>query len=89
MKSILLAAAVLSLSSVALAKEVTSTLKVSGWHCAACSGKTESELRKVSGVKTAKADRKAGSVTVTYDDATATPQALEQAVATAGYSVAK
>ena len=82
------AAAALALSQTAVAKEVTSTLKVSGWHCAACAGKTESSLKKVSGVKSAKADKATSSVTVTFDDATVKPADLEGAVAAAGYKVA-
>jgi Cu+-exporting ATPase len=91
MKSLMgaaLAATVL-FSNVALAKEATSTMKVSGWHCGGCGAKTEAALKKVKGVSAAKADRDASTVTVTYDDAQAKPADLEAAIAALHYKVEK
>jgi copper chaperone CopZ len=82
-------AAVLALSGTAFAKEATTTMKVSGWHCAACSGKTESAVKAVKGVQTAKADKATNTLTVTYDDAATQPAEVEKAVVAAGYKVEK
>lgn len=82
-------AAALALSSTAFAKEATTTLKVSGWHCGGCGAKTEKALTGVKGVTAAKADKASNSVTVTYDDATAKPADLEGAIAAIGYKVEK
>jgi copper chaperone CopZ len=76
-------------SSSAFAKETTTTMKVSGWMCAGCPGKTESALKDVPGVKTVKVDKEKSTATVTYDDAKAKPADLEKAVASAGFSVDK
>lgn len=84
-----LAAAATLLPSLALAKDVTATLNVTGWHCAGCSGKTEAALKGVAGVKSAKADHAKGTATVTYDDAKADLAKLEEAVVTAGFTVKK
>lgn len=83
-----LAAAVL-FSNVAAAKEATTTLKVSGWHCGGCGAKTEAALKKVKGVTVARADRENNTVTVTYDDAQAKPADIESAIAALHYKVEK
>ena len=77
------------LSTAALAAEKTETLKVSGWHCAGCSAKTEAALKDLKGVSTATADKNKQQVTVTYDDAKAKRADLEKAIAEAGFSVEK
>jgi copper chaperone CopZ len=82
-------AAVLALSTTALAKETTESFKASGWHCGGCAGKTEKALKAVKGVTTVKADGTAKTVTVTYDDAVAKSADLEKAVADIGYKIAK
>ena len=91
MKTTILAAfagAVL-LSSAAFAKDASTTMKVGGWHCGGCAGKTETALKGVKGVKDAKADASAKTVTVTYDDAAATPADLEKAIVALNYKVEK
>ncbi|MBI3184445.1 MAG: heavy-metal-associated domain-containing protein [Myxococcales bacterium] len=88
MKKLVIALA-LSLSTAALAKEVTTTLKVEGWHCGGCSDKTEAELKKVTGVKSVKTDLGKGTTEVTYDDAKVKAEQLEKAVATAGFKLKK
>jgi len=77
------------LSTAALAAEKTETLKVSGWHCAGCSAKTESALKDLKGVTTASADKAKKEVTVTYDDSKVKHADLEKAIADAGFSVEK
>jgi len=77
------------LSTAALAAEKTETLKVSGWHCAGCSARTESALKELKGVTTASANKKTNAVTVTYDDSKVKRADLEKAVADSGFEVAK
>ena len=77
------------LSTAAFAAPKTETLKVSGWHCAGCSARTESALKDTKGVTTAAADKQKNQVTVTYDDAKVTHAALEKAVADSGFTVEK
>ena len=72
-----------------MAKDVTTTLQVSGWHCGNCSAATEGALKKVPGVKSARSDLAAGTVEVTYDDAQARLADLEKAVERVGYKVGK
>ena len=77
------------LSTAAVAAQKTETLKVSGWHCAGCSARTESALKDLKGVTTASADKKTNAVTVTYDDSKVKHADLEKAVADSGFEVAK
>lgn len=72
-----------------MAKEVTTTLHVSGWHCGNCSAATEGAIKKVPGVKAARSDLKAGTVAVTYDDEKAKVADLEKAVERVGYKISK
>ena len=88
MKTILFAA-VLGLSSAALAAEKTETIKVSGWKCDKCPGKTEAKVKAVNGVESASADRSKGELLVKYDDSKAKRADLEKAVADSGFSVAR
>ena len=88
MKTILFAA-VLGLSSAALAAEKTETIKVSGWKCEKCPGKTEAKVKAVNGVQSATADRSKGELLVKYDDSKAKRSDLEKAVADSGFSVNK
>lgn len=82
-------AATLFAAAPALAKEATTTLKVSGWHCQSCADKTSHALKGVKGVKEAKATKKSDSVTVTFDDEQTTNGALEEAIAALKYKVVK
>jgi copper chaperone CopZ len=77
------------LSTAAFAAQKTETLKVSGWHCAGCSSKTEAALKDVKGVTTATADKNKKEVTVTYDDAKVKRADLEKAIADSGFDVAQ
>jgi Cu+-exporting ATPase len=73
----------------AFAAEKTETLKVSGWHCGGCAARTEAALKDVKGVTSAKADKNAKAVTVTFDDAKVKTADLEKAITDAGYEVDK
>jgi copper chaperone CopZ len=72
-----------------MAMESTTTLKVSGWHCNGCSGATEASVKKVNGVKSAKATLEKGTLEVTWDEAKASVADLEKAVEKAGYKVSR
>ena len=90
MKTTLFVVAIgLSLSTSALAAAKTETIKVSGWKCEKCPGKTEAKLKAVNGVESAAADREKGQVVVKYDDSKAKHVDLEKAVADSGFTVAK
>ena len=89
MKRIFAFALAAGLSGAAVAAEKTETLKVSGWHCAGCSAKTEAALKDVKGVTSASADKHKNQVTVTYDDAKAKRADLERAIADSGFTVDK
>ena len=77
------------LSTAALAGQKTETLKVSGWHCAGCSAKTETALKGLKGVESATADKASKTVKVTYDDAQVKRQDLEKAIGDSGFTVDK
>ena len=89
LKLIVLALAFGLIPAMAFAKDASTTLKVSGWHCEGCSSHTEGELKKLPGVKTVKTDLKAGTAHITFDDSKVTVAEIEKAIATAGYAVAK
>ncbi len=65
------------------------TLNVKGMHCASCAVAIEDSLKKVEGVSKAAVNFATERAYVEYDPAKAAPQALEQAVENAGYSVIK
>jgi len=77
------------LSTAAFAAQKTETLKVSGWHCAGCSARTESALKDLKGVTTVSANKKTNAVTVTYDDSKVKRADLEKAVADSGFELEK
>ena len=89
MKKILAFVLAAGLSGAALAADKTETLKVSGWHCAGCSAKTEAALKDVKGVTSAAADKNKKQVTVTYDDSKTKRADLEKAIADSGFTVDK
>ena len=82
MKKILIAAALIALPATAFAKDATYSTKYSGWHCAGCAGKVEAAIQKVDGVKTVKVTK--DTITATYDDSKANPDAIKTAIASAG-----
>jgi copper chaperone len=64
------------------------TLRVPGMHCGHCKAAVESELGKISGVESSRADVEKGTVEVSYDEGTVTTGDLEDAIEEAGYTVA-
>jgi copper chaperone CopZ len=89
MKKLFAFALAAGLSGPALAAEKTETLKVSGWHCAGCSAKTEAALKEMKGVTAVAADKSKQQVKVTYDDAKVKHADLEKAIADSGFTVDK
>jgi len=79
----------LALATAAVAAQKTDTIKIDGWHSSGDAYKAEQVVRAVKGVVKAEADKRAGVLTVTYDDAATNRSAIEKAVAGAGYSVKK
>ena len=65
-------------------KAETTTLKVSGMACGHCAARVEGALTALKGVKSAKVDLEAGTVTVV---STLPAEALAKAVTEAGYKV--
>jgi copper chaperone CopZ len=84
-----IAGTLLALSLGASAAEKTETIKVTGWHCAGCSAKTEAALKEVKGVKTAVADKNNSQVSITYEDSKVKRADLEKAIAAAGFTTAQ
>ncbi|HEX4383208.1 MAG TPA: heavy metal-associated domain-containing protein [Myxococcales bacterium] len=78
-----------ALSLGAFAAEKTETIKVTGWHCAGCSAKTEAALKEMKGVKTAVADKDNNRVRVTYEDSKVKRADLEKAIVDAGFTTAQ
>ncbi len=69
----------------AFAGEQTVTLKVSGMTCASCPYQVQTALKRVTGVKAARASLKKGSAVVTFDDALTNIAALIKATGDAGF----
>jgi copper chaperone len=63
-------------------------IKVSGMTCGGCERSVQNALTSRKGVVGAKADRTAGLVTIEFDPAQIQRQALEKAIAEAGFKVA-
>ena len=82
---LLVAVTTLSLASIALAAETTTTFKVTGMYCSACQTKIQHALEKTDGVKAASVDLDKGSATVTYDDAKIKPDQIVKVIEKEGY----
>jgi len=85
MKSIAIFLGVLLVAAVAMAKEVTTEIKVSGMTCQACAVSVQKSLEKVEGVKRADVSSDKGLATVVYDDANANEQQLRDAIDKTGF----
>ncbi|MGC9522235.1 MAG: bifunctional DNA-formamidopyrimidine glycosylase/DNA-(apurinic or apyrimidinic site) lyase [Anaerolineae bacterium] len=66
----------------------TKTLNVEGMSCQMCVKHVTQALEDVAGVSDVKVDLASGTARITYDPASATLQAFENAVAEAGYRIA-
>jgi copper chaperone len=63
-------------------------IRVSGMTCGGCERSVQNALTSRKGVAAAKADRKAGLVSVEFDPAVIERAAIEQAIIEAGFKVA-
>ncbi len=66
----------------------TLTLNISGMTCMGCASSVERKLSEQAGVATAQVDLGAGQAEVRFDPQLTTPDALKQALRTAGWGVA-
>jgi len=82
---LLIAIATVSLASVALAADTTTTFKVTGMYCSACETKIQHALTKTDGVQNATVSLDKGSATVTYDDAKVKPDQIVKVIEKEGY----
>lgn len=82
-------AGVMLLSGTAVAKEATTTLKVSGWHCGGCGNRTAKVIKAIDGVKDAATDVENKTVTITYDDEKTNAEAFEKAITGLNYKIEK
>ena len=64
------------------------TFNVPDMSCGHCKAAVEGALNKRSGVERANADVVTGTVEVSYDEGTVTPEELKGAIEEAGYTVA-
>lgn len=69
-----------------MAKDVTQDYAVSGWSCQGCGDKTVAAIKKVNGIKEAKADASKNTLTVTFDDEVIKTEAVAEEVKKVGYS---
>jgi copper chaperone CopZ len=84
-KTLLLAIATVSLATVALAADTTTTFKITGMYCSACQTKIQHALQKTDGVKHASVDLDKGSATITYDDAKVKADQIVKIIEKEGY----
>jgi copper chaperone CopZ len=67
----------------------TITINTYGMHCAGCEETLETELKKLDGVKSVKADHVNMTVTVKYESTKVTVNSIKSAITTAGYKLEK
>jgi len=85
MKYFALLAGTLLLAGTAMAKDVTTQIKVSGMTCQACAVSVQKSLEKTKGVKHAEVTSEKGVATVTYDDSQVNDQQLRDAINKTGF----
>lgn len=66
---------------------MTTTMKISGMHCAGCSGNLQKALARQNGVQEASVDLESATAQVTYDDAVIDLAGLKKAVESVGFDV--
>lgn len=69
----------------AKAGEKTLAVAVDGMHCAGCADHVKEAVGKLAGVSSVTPDTKSGTVTVVYDPAKTSPDAIRAALKKAGY----
>ncbi|MGH9508385.1 MAG: heavy-metal-associated domain-containing protein [Terriglobales bacterium] len=77
--------AVLLLAGVALAKDVTAEIRVSGMTCGACAGGLQKTLERQKGVRKAEVSYEKGLATIVYDDAQTSEKELREAINKTGF----
>lgn len=63
----------------------TTTINTYGMHCSGCEETVESEIKKLDGIKSVKADHVNKTVIVKYDDKKVTLEQVKSAITSAGY----
>ena len=63
------------------------TIPTYGMHCTGCEETIETEIKKLDGIKSVKADHVKKTVTVKYDDRKVTLEQVKQTIQTAGYKL--
>lgn len=63
------------------------TIATYGMHCTGCEETIETEIKKLDGIKSVKADHVNKTVTVKYDDRKVTLDQVKQAIQNAGYKL--
>lgn len=85
MKSIATIVGVLLLSGVALARDVTTEIKVKGMTCGSCAVSVKQALTKTKGVKRADVNLDKNLATVVYDEAQVTEAQIREAIDKTGF----
>lgn len=71
--------------------EIVATIKkkfaINGMHCGSCAVSVGMILRAVDGVKSARADFDTKTAIIEYDDAVASPEAMNKAIEGLGYQI--
>jgi len=73
----------LSLIFSAYAEDKTVKFVANSMHCGGCANKVKTAVKALDGVKDAECDLESKVVSITYDDAQATPAQIKEAIATA------
>lgn len=67
----------------------TVTISTYGMHCTGCEETIETEIKKLGGIKSVKADHVKKSVIVKYDDKKVTLSQVKEAIKSAGYKLSE
>ena len=70
-----------------LQKIRTATINTFGMHCGGCEETVETEIKKLDGIKSVKADHVKKTVKVKYDDKKVTLEQVKAAITAAGYKL--
>ena len=65
----------------------TATVKTYGMHCGGCEETVETEIKKLDGIKSVKADHVKKNVIVKFDDKKVTLAQVKAAITAAGYKL--
>ncbi len=65
--------------------ENTVKFKTTGMHCPSCSMLIQMSVGELDGVSSVESDHRTGTTTVTFDDATVTPERIVEEIVKAGY----